>query len=483
MSGNDTKDGKAGPRHAAGGPSTGRKAQGEAGHRALRAVLVVLALLAVTYGAGYAWFSSHFVPGTTVNGIDVSNQDTASLAHEVSDRAAGWTDTVTSPGGFSLTVTADDAGLTVDSYGLAQAALAQTDPARWPLDLASPQHLAVDEATSIDEGHLREVVSAAVQAFDASATQPTNATSAYDASQAAFVITADAAGTALDADAVADIVAADARLLRTQTSLGDEALARPAVAADDQSLVAATNKANGMLALQIPLTKDGTTLAQTDAATIAGWVSIGDDLQVAVSHDAIYAWANGDLGDQVKNSDEEHDWEIDGGKVADALDQRLQDLSSEAVEIPMVAVATRPAESEGARTRGRHVDVNLTTQYARLYDTDGTVLWRSPIVSGNTSEGRGTPTGTFSLNAKATNQTLVGADEDGDGEPDYKSHVSYWMPFVGNSVGLHDASWRSRFGGSIYKTRGSHGCVNLPTDAAAELYSLIRVGDTVYVHW
>ena len=126
--------------------------------------------------------------------------------------------------------------------------------------------------------------------------------------------------------------------------------------------------------------------------------------------------------------------------------------------------------------------MNLTTQYARFYDSDGTVIWRSYLVSGKVSEGRSTPTGTYRINAKRQNETLVGADEDGDGEPDYRSHVTYWMPFIGNAVGLHDASWRSKFGGTIYVYGGSHGCVNLPTDAAAQLYSLVKVGDTVYVH-
>ena len=93
------------------------------------------------------------------------------------------------------------------------------------------------------------------------------------------------------------------------------------------------------------------------------------------------------------------------------------------------------------------------------------------------------PTGTFEIRAKARNQTLIGADTDKDGEPDYKSHVDYWMPFVGNMVGLHDAPWRSSFGGSIYKTNGSHGCVNLPPSKAAELFSLVHVGDSVVVHW
>ena len=31
-------------------------------------------------------------------------------------------------------------------------------------------------------------------------------------------------------------------------------------------------------------------------------------------------------------------------------------------------------------------------------------------------------------------------------------------------VGFHDATWRNRFGGTIYKTNGSHGCINTPFD-------------------
>ena len=73
------------------------------------------------------------------------------------------------------------------------------------------------------------------------------------------------------------------------------------------------------------------------------------------------------------------------------------------------------------------------------------------------------------------------------GDPTYISYVDYWMPFVGNLVAFHDASWRSSFGDDIYKSNGSHGCVNLPADKANQplqlkLYHIIKVGDVVVVH-
>ena len=118
-----------------------------------------------------------------------------------------------------------------------------------------------------------------------------------------------------------------------------------------------------------------------------------------------------------------------------------------------------------------------------MYDGSGSLIWESSLVSGDPSEDRGTPEGVWAINSNmSTDQTLLGLDENHDGEPDYKSHVNYWMPFKDNLIAFHDAGWRGSFGGSIYWGNGSHGCVNLPPAAAAELFELVEVGDVVVVH-
>ena len=90
-----------------------------------------------------------------------------------------------------------------------------------------------------------------------------------------------------------------------------------------------------------------------------------------------------------------------------------------------------------------------------------------------------TPAGVFFLKGKETNRVLRGKIV--NGKPSYEAPVSYWMPFNGN-IGLHDATWRSKFGGNIYVNSGSHGCINLPKNKAAELFSRIKVGCPVVVH-
>lgn len=125
-----------------------------------------------------------------------------------------------------------------------------------------------------------------------------------------------------------------------------------------------------------------------------------------------------------------------------------------------------------------YVEVDLSYQHAWYYK-DGKCIWDSPFVSGCTKQGTGTITGTYSLAYKERNATLRGQNVDGS---DYESEVAYWMPFC-NGYGLHDAPWRSSFGGSIYINGGSHGCINLPPANAASLFSVIQTNDVIVIFY
>jgi lipoprotein-anchoring transpeptidase ErfK/SrfK len=56
------------------------------------------------------------------------------------------------------------------------------------------------------------------------------------------------------------------------------------------------------------------------------------------------------------------------------------------------------------------------------------------------------------------------------------------MAFIGSSYGMHDATWRTNFGGNIYQSGGSHGCVNMPYESAARLYEIIEPGTPVLIY-
>lgn len=121
------------------------------------------------------------------------------------------------------------------------------------------------------------------------------------------------------------------------------------------------------------------------------------------------------------------------------------------------------------------VEVSISSQ-TMYYVQNGKVKLKTSVVTGGPSHA--TPRGIFQLAYKERNVTLKGSNGDGT---DYASKVSYWMPFNGG-IGLHDAPWRSSFGGSIYQSGGSHGCVNMPPAKAKQLFGYIDAGTLVYVY-
>lgn len=124
-----------------------------------------------------------------------------------------------------------------------------------------------------------------------------------------------------------------------------------------------------------------------------------------------------------------------------------------------------------------YVELDISRQKVWLY-VEGECVLETDCVTGNVSGGYSTPTGIYYLTYKTRGATLRGYNSDGSR---YASYVEYWMPFNGG-IGFHDASWRSSFGGNIYLTNGSHGCVNMPRNSAEILYDYIDSSMPIFVY-
>ena len=128
-----------------------------------------------------------------------------------------------------------------------------------------------------------------------------------------------------------------------------------------------------------------------------------------------------------------------------------------------------------------YFDVDLKEQHLWYYE-NGKLKLESDLVSGYPSESRNTPGGVYKLWIKERGKTLVGSS---DGHS-YASYVEYWNNISTISIGFHDASWQNGvFGGEKYKssTWGSHGCINLPFDAAKYIYENVDYGTPVFAYW
>ena len=119
------------------------------------------------------------------------------------------------------------------------------------------------------------------------------------------------------------------------------------------------------------------------------------------------------------------------------------------------------------------VVIDIDNQRLTLY-YNSHIIVETDIVTGTLGI-YDTPTGMYSIKNKVTD-TVLSSKTYGYNQP-----VNYWMPFNGG-IGLHDASWRSKFGGDVYVKNGSHGCVNIPPKYADDVFDNVNRGTKVIVH-
>ncbi len=215
-------------------------------------------------------------------------------------------------------------------------------------------------------------------------------------------------------------------------------------------------------------------------------------VSVALDEDAIYNWSvdvtkNCDTvgttrtytrpdGKEITVAGGSYGWNTDTVGLKNLVIDSLYSNATGVLEIPTKQTGV-VFNGLGTQDWGsRYIDIDLSEQHVYFYNSESSLIWDSACVSGLPDGKRNTPTGVYYIYSKQRDTYLE------DEAKTYKTFVSYWMPFNGG-VGLHDANWQPAFGGSQYKSTGSHGCVNLPPSAAANLYSIIEVGDVVVCHW
>ena len=162
------------------------------------------------------------------------------------------------------------------------------------------------------------------------------------------------------------------------------------------------------------------------------------------------------------------DYEVNKEATAEAVKEAL--LSLEQTEVEAVWYCWR--KGEAFSIEGEYVEIDIPNQ-KMTYVKDDEVIVSTDVVTGATW-GYPTPPGLYKIENKDTNCWLEGED--------YNVHVDYWMGFVGYTVGIHDADWRTKFGGTNYIKNGSHGCVNTPKEATALIFENIEVGVPVLVY-
>ena len=148
----------------------------------------------------------------------------------------------------------------------------------------------------------------------------------------------------------------------------------------------------------------------------------------------------------------------------EAINEALDNKSSITMRIPSMSGYEDIGDDK--------ILISIDDQHIWVY-FDGELWDESDVVTGRQNV-HDTPTGVFYITECINGKYLRGAD--------YKTWVNKWMRLTNSGIGLHDATWRSSFGGNIYTYNGSHGCINLPKKFAYDLYERAYVGLPVIIY-
>lgn len=444
-------------------------------------ILFFVLAAAGIYGAGVYFFSSHFLPASTINGLDVSYQTADHVQESIADEIATYTLVLNEIDGKQEKIVAEQLAIEYEEGEDIKNLLTSQKIWTWMLSLGNKKAYVAEAMTTYDKKKLEETVNN----LDCLKEMQAPSDAYIEKTETGYEIIPEVEGDTLDPEKVLAQVKKAVENGQTEVDLvKKECYIMPQVYRDDETLLKQKEQLNRMATTKITydfedrnevvdsellrewLIQDEEGNYQLDEAQLKEYVH-----QLAVKYDTYGSERDFRTveGKEIKVKGGDYGWVIYEEKEVEALRANIES-GEEVIREPEYLY--RGYNREENDIGDTYVEVDLTHQRMCFY-LNGTLIVDTPVVTGTPGEKRATPTGVYALDNKKSPAVLKGEG--------YASPVTFWMPF-NKDVGIHDASWRSEFGGEIYKTDGSHGCVNTPYDMAEKIYNNIEIGVPIIVY-
>ncbi|MDO4850780.1 MAG: L,D-transpeptidase family protein [Actinomycetota bacterium] len=458
--------------------------------RAIVAAAVVAVCAAVYFGLA-AFFHTHFLPNTFIDGINCSMRSQEDATRLVQGYIDGYELTITEREGGEETISGDAISMTYADDGRIADLLAEQNPYSWVARLYTSPHREVC-SLSYDSEALGSAITQLTAMDPYKMREPSDIHPAYNGEE--YALKAADYGTTLDTAKATETIVATVDGAQDAVDLDAAGCyIDPLVTEASDELNAKVDYYNKYLRFAINYTFDEK-VDTLDANVAEDWLIVNDDGTSELDQDKLEQWVSdfAERHDTVGNTrtfiaadGEEHT--VEGGTYGWKIDQKEEiDAINEAYEGHLLEtrdpIYAQTADRWGVRDWGdTYIEVSLTDQHTWAVQ-DGEVVFESDVVTGLPTPKRETPEGVFYISQKSSPYVMHG-EPNASGNPSYVTPCSYWMRVTNTGVGFHDATWQPYFGGSRYLSGGSHGCINMPYSGAQELYSIIEVGWPVIIYW
>ena len=401
----------------------------------LGVLVAYVAIMALGYMGVSYYFSSHFLKGTTISGIDCSSKTATQVKKKIQKQLGQYKLRIAELDGKTETIQATQIDLTYVDDNKVDELLKEQEQWKWITAFSSKKTYELAVTTTYDEKKLKDAIESG----------------------------------------------------KTEINLEElGCYEKPSVWKDDPDLIAERDAKNQLL--KVDITYDFGDRSETvDGSVVKDWLIRDSDgnwtvdeskaadyvQQLAYKYDTfgLTHEFTTHAGKKITLKGGDYGWVIKKKETTAALVEYIKEGKTGTVEpVYLYEGKSRDTNDIG----GTYVEISIQDQEMWCYK-DGVVVVDTPVVTGNVSKGYDTPSGSvWAIDAKKHDAVLKGEG--------YTQPVTYWMPFNGN-VGIHDAdTWRSEYGGEIYKTSGSHGCVNTPTANAEKIFNTVEIGTPVIVY-
>lgn len=447
-------------------------------------IIVFFSALSVMYFSVALYFMNHFYFGSTVSCISVEGKTVEEVNEQMPFEIEEYTLELKERGNNKEEIKASDISLKYSKSEKVQELKEEQNPFKWAVALFDKRDSKIAEVVTYDEDLLKESVDK-LACFDSdNIVEPQNPDFKY--TNNGYMIVDEVYGNKINKDILYDSVVK--AILNGEKTLDLESTncyEQPQYTSTSQTVVDTKNLLNKYTSSKITYTF-GNKSEVLDGSIINNWLNVDEKFNILFDEKKIKEYLNTlsnnydtvgktrefitSLGMTKKVSGGDYGWQINSDEEVQDLIEVIKDGNSLTKE----PIYKQDAFSHDSNDIGNtYVEVDMTKQHLWFYK-NGSLVVDGDVVTGNVSNNRSTPTGIYKLKYKERDATLKGEG--------YSAPVNFWMPFNGG-IGIHDASWRSVFGGNIYMTNGSHGCVNAPYYLANTIFNNVDEGSPVICYY
>lgn len=372
--------------------------------------------------------------------------------------------------------------------------------------------------TSYDQQQLKSIVDASILiagSDDYQISSPVNAYVEYDSESKSGKVVAEQLGNQLDSDKLYKVLDESLKDLADKVNLDKKAVyVEPAIYQDSDIIDTELATYNQYVLKWIQWDMGEDHLETITPEDIKDWIIIGVDGSVDVNKEKMAEWVEkfclkyktvgktrsfkSHTGAMIEVSGGDYGWQLDYDQtVEDAYNAIKSQTKQSLIDayLKKQSKANKKALTVSLepdyKNKGHHMnyedpeedwdtstytEVDIAAQKVYVFK-NGEVVYSAKCVTGLPSDPtRATKTGCWYIKDKKLEYTLVGED--------YETPTKYWIRITWTGTGYHymnRSDW-DKWTPELYKTKGSHGCINLQLEDVKTIYGYVKLGDMVFIH-